>query len=416
MSKYRPWIMWLLSSIFYCYVYFLIVAPSVMMPYLSNLYHINFVALAWLSTFFFWSYTPMQLFAGSIVDLYGSRRCLTVSVLLCALGTYLFALQPYYGLAIFGRFLMGLGCAFSFVTVLKLANDWLPYRLFSILTGITTALGMLGAISGELLLHTVFDHHGYRIPLISTILFAFCLAAGCYFIVVDKKRSMRKTQLNLSLSGQCGVIYKNIVTIVSRRQIIINGIIGMCLFLPTNVFASLWGIQFFDKVYHFTVHDGTVLDSMIFLGWIVGGPLMGVFSNKIGRRKPLLVIGSTMLFVIFTLIILKAYTTLFALKALTFLVGFFSSAQILVFAVANDITENELSGTGVAITNMIVSISGLFQPIIPFAIGLTKHFVNPLQTAYTVIPFVALVSIIFSMLLKETYCIPHQANIQEQVS
>ena len=94
----------------------------------------------------------MQVLVGTLMDYFGVKRLMMLALLLCSIGATLFGLNDHIAMAFLGRFLMGLGSAFSFVAVLKLAADWLPYRYFCFFSGLTTTLSMLGAICGEMLL------------------------------------------------------------------------------------------------------------------------------------------------------------------------------------------------------------------------------------------------------------------------
>ena len=57
---------------------------------------------------------------------------------------------------------MGFGSAFAFVGVLKLAVHWLPANRLALVSGITTALGMIGGIIADDLLSNIVSHIGWR--------------------------------------------------------------------------------------------------------------------------------------------------------------------------------------------------------------------------------------------------------------
>jgi MFS family permease len=45
------------------------------------------------------------------------------------------------------RLMQGFGSAFAFVGTMYLATQWFPRRKIALLSGLTTSLGMLGAIA-----------------------------------------------------------------------------------------------------------------------------------------------------------------------------------------------------------------------------------------------------------------------------
>lgn len=127
------WIICSLAAIFYCYEYLLRIAPSVMVPELMQAFRANATELGILSAFFYFVYTPMQIVVGLLSDLYGPRRILTIAIITCAIGSYLFSTANILLAAAIGRSLIGFGSAFAFVCILKLAAIWLPQRFFCII-------------------------------------------------------------------------------------------------------------------------------------------------------------------------------------------------------------------------------------------------------------------------------------------
>lgn len=420
-KRVSPWAitsMLLIALMLYAMNFLIIVSPSVMMDHIQHVYGVNDTALGWLSTYYFIAYTPMVLFAGIILDFYGTRRSLFYALILCALGSALFGLEVSFYLALVGRFLIGLGAAFAFVAILKLANDWLPYRYFAVISGIATAVGMSGAIGGQVMLSHAFERFGY-IAVHHTITAILGILAILSLVVIkDQDHGINRTKQNikqLSIWTQFSLMTSRLMIIIKRPQILLNGIIGFLMYFPTAVFASLWGVDFFLKIYHLSLHEATVMDAYIFSGWIIGGPFIGYFSNSLGKRKLPLQIGSIGLVVSFVLLLSHITDHVLWLRLLCLAIGIFSTAEVLAFAVANDITENEYAGTAASVTNMFISLSGVCQPIIPSL----KHFFASIWSdqndiillAYACIPLLLTLSCVLITQLKETHCIPHQASI-----
>ena len=109
--------------------------PSVIMPYLASFYQVDVNGLGFIITAYYFAYTPLQIFVGTLMDLYGVRVLLTIAILFCAAGAALFGVNPNVYVGFLGRFFIGCGSAFAFVGVLKVASDWLPHRYFAILSG-----------------------------------------------------------------------------------------------------------------------------------------------------------------------------------------------------------------------------------------------------------------------------------------
>src|SRR3990167_6855266 len=68
------WIVWGLAGSFSLYVYLTQVLLSIMIPDLSKAFKIDAAGIGLLSATFFYTYLPMQIPAGILVDKFGSRR------------------------------------------------------------------------------------------------------------------------------------------------------------------------------------------------------------------------------------------------------------------------------------------------------------------------------------------------------
>jgi len=366
MTVWLPWLICGLGALFYAYEYFLRVTPSVMTEELKQFYHIHAAALGSLSAYYYYIYTPMQLVAGLLMDRYGPRRLLTVATLSCVVGSVLFASTHILLLAEIGRFLIGFGSAFAFVGVLKLATIWLPRRHFALFAGLATALGMLGAIAGDVVLTELVKFAGWQDTAYISAGCGIVLALLIGLFVRDHKSFDRKSTLpaaRVSLSEAIDGLKK----IVKNRQMWIAGIIGGFLFLPASAFAELWGIPYLEHVHHFTNEGAATAVAMVFAGWAVGGPLFGWASDHIRQRRlPLMISG--ILSACFMLLILYIPTlSHLDLFILLFLFGASASGEVIIFAVGRELGPRHLPASSLAFTNMTIMLSGaIAQPLIGY--------------------------------------------------
>ncbi len=121
----RAFTMCVLAAVFYCYEYYLRVAPSVMGDELKLTFNLSEAAFGHLAACYYYAYTPMQIPVGMLLDRFGVRKILTIACLLCALGTYFFAATEIFSVAQISRFMIGFGSAFAYVGVLKISDVWL---------------------------------------------------------------------------------------------------------------------------------------------------------------------------------------------------------------------------------------------------------------------------------------------------
>lgn len=405
-SKTYIWMMLLIAATFYGYEFFLRVTPSLTTKELMATFNLSAKEVGMLASYYFWAYTPMQLFVGVLMDHYQVRRLLTTSVLICTVGAYLFFLESNYMLAAVGRFGVGFGSAFAFVGVMKIAADWLPKERFALIAGLTTTLGMLGAVGGEFVLSELFSWLGINQSIYLILGFGVILTLLTAFCIKDHHALSHQT----SLMAEFKMLIASMIKVAKHHQIWINALIGACLFTPTTFFAGQWAIPYFMDVKHVSEHHAALLSSLIFVGWAIGGPLLGWLSNVLNLRKPFLILGGLGALICSVLLLYTSNNTLPELMLLNFLIGLFSSSEILVFAIAHDLIENHLTATVIALTNMIVMLGGFLQHTVGYLLDYhhthptTTYTVDDYHFALSLMPLCFILSCSLCFFLKETYC------------
>jgi MFS family permease len=405
-------VMCTLGAIFYCYEYYLRVAPSVMIEELKGTFLLSGAAVGHLTAFYYYAYTPMQIPVGIMTDRFGPRRVLTFACFLCAFGTYLFAATTHISVAQIGRFLVGFGSAFAYVGVLKISNVWLPRKYFAFMAGLCSALGMLGAISGSVTMSHLVELVGWRSTLHYAVRIGFILTLILWLVLRDgdKPGAIEVSHSHQSIEGEVQLQFVRLKEMVKSSQMWIIGIIGCLTFLPISGFAEVWAIQFLETTGMSKV-EASWGSSMMFLGFAVGGPIWGIISDVIKSRRLPLIMGSFVSAGLMAIFIFCPSASHFQMYFLLFSSAFFASAEILVFAVSNDLSRPSMSATAVAFTNMFTMVGGATPPLIGKLLdnslqlidGVPVLTIQSYSSALAVIPAALFVAGILSYMLKETY-------------
>ena len=411
-----PWLMVLLGAIFYSYESLLRQSPSVMNAELMHHYHISASSFAHLVAYYYYIYAPMQLFVGILMDKYGPKKLLTMAALACALGTYLFVVSEQIIIAEVGRFMVGLGSSFAFVGVLKLATIWLPPERFAVVSGSTMAIGMVGCLMGDIGLTAMVDVFGWQNASFKAAIFGLILSLSIMFFMREPKKPEHEQFMddvpNKSLSFK--VVLLNCFNLIQNRQIWINGIIGCLMWLPISIFAETWGVFYLENVHQLSRSVAGDACSMVFLGWAVGGPLVGLFSDALRQRRLPITLGAALAAIMISIVLYVPNLAVGWLFPILFLFGFFNSVQVIVFAVSRELSPIASTGTALALTNMFVMFAGVIQPMSGYLLDwMTKTpeiidgSVHYSQTAYevalSVLPLGLLITVVLSLFLKETF-------------
>lgn len=412
--KYIPFIMCGFSALYYCYEYFLRISPSVMTPELMRHYHLNAEGVGNLSAFYYHAYVPMQIVVGLLMDRYGPRRLLTFACFLCSIGTMLFACSHYLAIAQIGRFMVGFGSAFAFVGAIKIATIWLPPNRFALLSGIIMCLGMIGAMSGDFLLRALVDEMGWKAATNVSAGFGLILAVLLWVVIRDK--NPRSTLIHYDFINFRELL-SNLWGIIKNNQIWLNGLVGLMLNLALALFAELWGISYLEQGQGLSKMVAASANSMVFLGWAIGGPFWGFFSDQIGLRRIPLIMAATFAILFICSLLYLPHLPVSLIYIFLFGVGFMCSSQILTFAIAHEISPLKITATAIALTNMLVMLGGsIFQPLTGFLLDFfwTGTIINgahiysktAYQFALSLLPICFFLAILMVVFIKETFCQP----------
>jgi hypothetical protein len=152
----------------------------------------------------------------------------------------------------------------------------------------------------------------------------------------------------------------------------------------------------------------------------VGGPLAGFISDWMKRRRLPLIIGG--LLTTFLLLIFLYYPklTVTQIKILLFLIGVFSSVEVICFALGRENCPTSLAGTVIAVTNFLVVCFAVFQEIVARILDWTwdgtiidlarVYSINSYQTAMLILPIATFLAFALAFFLKETYCRPFEGR------
>jgi sugar phosphate permease len=331
-SGFLPWLIWVLAAVFVVFNYVQQVVPNVIAVDLSQAFKANASTLGNIAAAYFYAYALLQIPVGLIVDRFGTRRPLIIAIFTAGIGTLAFARAHDSGSAQLARLLMGASAAFSFIGCLKLAQAWFPPSKFSTLAGMTNTAGMLGAASGAPVAVLV-KAIGWRAAVAWMGGAEMVLAILVFAVVRDRpadKDSSPTTNPSVKISeGLFGVL--------ANPQVWINAIYATTISLVFVAFGGLWGAGYIQKVYGLDTVGAAGAGSYLFLGGIAGSLFFGWFSDYLRRRKfPMVAAGVGALAAMSALLYLPGLPLL-EFKAGLFLVGLFSSANIVSYAVARDL-------------------------------------------------------------------------------
>jgi len=351
--RIQPWLIWGLAASFFLADYFVRVSTGVMTTELMRAFNVAAWGLGMLSAFFYYPYMVMQLPVGLLVDRYSIRFLLTCMVILTGLGCAFFATAPTLGMAELGRFLIGFSSSFAFVSALKLASEWFEPRRLGLMAGLTQAAGMLGAAIGDapvsLLVHAI----GWRNAMWAMSSVFVLLAVLIVLIVRDHPSQARavKTKVESSLS-----LWMSLRRILSNSQTWLNAGYAAFVYATTAAFGELWGVSYLEHVHGLSAIDASMGVSLIFIGWAVGGPLMGWCSDKVGLRRPFMYFSAICGGLLFVILLYAPHLSRWEINLILFCFGLTNTGVGIAYCMATEINPRSVVGASIAFLKIILPL------------------------------------------------------------
>lgn len=407
------WIVWGLGCLFYFYECLLQVSPSVMSNELMRDFSVTSQTLGLLSGIYFYSYSAMQLPGGVLLDYFGPHKLLTLATLVCALSTIAFGMTDNFFMACVARLMIGFGSAFAVVGTLKLAANWFPAQQFALLTGLMVTIGMMGAIGGEAPLALLIDNFGWRHSLLILGIIGLVLALLILLIGKDTPRDYKAAEHLHSIEEER--LLPSLLALIKNKQLWLVATYGGLMYMATPVFCGLWGVPFLMNKFLIAKSTAANYISLVFVGWAIASPLWGIFSNRIGLRKPPMYIGCIGALISSSLFIFAPIHSLLLIQTLLFVFGVFSAGFLPAFSVAKELCNQKYVATGLSFMNMMNMIGiALAQPLIGYILDknwagelVANVRVYPLeayQIALALLPLGMLIALFILPKVKETYC------------
>ena len=283
--RFYPWIVIVLAASFLFYKYILQVSPSIMTDDLMREFQIQGVGLGNLAASFFYSFLIAQFFVGILLDRYSPRLLTTIALILCATGVYSFSKANSLMVATWARTLMGVGAAFATVSYMKMTSLWFKPNQFAFVGGLLASAAMLGAIAGQIPLSLAVNTLGWRESLNFCAVLGLILAILFYWIVRDRPAA---AGLNTTIAK---FSFKDVWQVLNNKQNWLITLYSGLAFSPIDAFAGLWCIPFLKETYQLQHTQAAFLVAFIFLGLALGSPLLGLLSDRLGKRRRVMLIS-----------------------------------------------------------------------------------------------------------------------------
>jgi MFS family permease len=353
--------------------------------------------LSTLVTAFYIGYVGCNLFGGAILDRFGSRIVLILTLSLLAVSTFCFSMATSLAIGFLIQLIMGLASGIYFVALTKIVAEWFPIRERGMAFGVISVGASAGVFITNSLYPSYLAHNGWQalyrvlgVAVVGVTLLAMLLVRRGPNAVSAPKFKSRNLWLSM----------------VRERNFLLFAIAGFGANWGTWGFA-FWANALMIKGRGLSTAEAGSIAALFGLGALIAKPIYGYLSDFLLGRRKLMVIGCLLGFDIM-LAVYGQLTTAASFRVVAPFLGIFAFVYAAPMnAMFSEIIDNRIVGTA---GGYLVAFWQSGSIVVPPLVGLVFASTGSFALAFMTLGLGPLIGIVCMTLLDERYVIG--ANIE----
>lgn len=363
-NKKLPWVVCFSAALFFFYEFIQMNMFNAISANLMHAFSLNATGLGKLSAYYFYANLLFLPIAGALLDRYSTRKIILFSLFLCIVGIAAFALTSSFIWASVFRFMSGIGSAFCFLSSIRLASRWFPAKNMALVSGLIVTMAMLGGMVAQTPLTLLVEWVGWRHALFFDAGLGIIIFFVIYNFVQDYPINLHHQQTHFYQELSKMGFLKSWRLAYLNPQNSLCGLYVSLLNLPVALLGAIWGSLFLQQADHFSATEASFAPSLLFIGTIIGGPVVGWASDKIQKRIPLMMLGVIISQLLVIMIICLSGIGIITIALLFFSLGFFTSCQVLCYPLVAASNPKSITATSVSVVSfMAIGGYAVFQPL-----------------------------------------------------
>lgn len=425
--RIQPWLVVFSASLFFFFEFLQMNMFNALDPSLYKAFHLTSATqLGQLSACFMVSMVLFLFPAGMILDRFSTKKVIQLSMFSCIAFVFLFSLSTTLLQGEICRLMTGIGDAFCLLACVRLASRWFPPKHMALIVGLIVTFAMIGGMVAQTPLTELTKMIGWRTALRLDAAVGVFMWLIILFFVKDfpagTQAFFQKQHDSLEKLGFFHALSRTVTNI----QNWLAGIFVSLVNLPLMLLGSTWGGFYLTQTQHLSAINASVVDSTLFLGMIIGSPIVGWISDKLERRKMPMIVGTIASLTVVLAIMYLPHLSFNALKILFFIMGFAISSQIIGYPLVAESNPSILTGTAEGLASVLIMSGGFLIPVFPMLLnlhwnhlmknGVPQYSLHDYHLAFLIMPVAFLIALIAAFAARETNCRAYEESMPVEKS
>lgn len=340
-------LVWFCLTTFYCYQYILRILPNIIMPNLIEKFSITNQDFGSFAGIYYIGYILAHIPVGILLGRFGGKTVLTLSVIVTTLGLIPLVYSDSWYFVVVGRFMTGAASSAAIVGALHIFRTRYPEN-FAITLGLMVSVSLITMVYASEPMAYLIDSFGIKTVVDGLLYLGLGLAALTFILMPKIQNSEKSYDLKDDLKE-----------VLLNPRLIFASLCSGLMVGPIEGFADAWGSAFMINVYAITKEEADPIVFASFLGMCFGSIVIPFVADKVKSDYGVTIFCALIMIICFGYI-LGGSVPIQYLYSICFVIGIFSSYQVLMISKATTYVSLKKSGTAAAVINMIAMSFGTF--------------------------------------------------------
>jgi len=408
-SLLRSWCVVLSSALFFFYIFIQMNLFNSINVELVKEFKLNARQISQMYAFFAYGNVLFLFPAGILLDRFSVRKLLFAVFTISIIATYLFSTASCFWTMNIARLAIGVAGAFALLSSVKLATRWFDPKHMALVIGVVVTMAMVGGAIAQTPLTILTQKFGWRIAMQLVVSLGIVLMITQSFIVRDEPKGLEK--LDIAEHEQLKQIgfWSSLRLVATNKQNWLSGVYISLVNLPLFILGGIWGAPFLTQVHKFTQVQATAITGMLFIGMMIGSPLAGLISDRMGLRKLPMTIGALFSIAVVSAIIFSPTLSFVTEASLFFALGLIISAQVIGYPVIAESNAHSITATATGLGSVLIMSGGMLAPLFGWLLDFGEtssvtYSAGDFMRANSMLLVGLVIALIASLLIRETYC------------